>query len=147
MRLSHLLLLLLLPAALRAQMITANPCNLLTASEILSATQDTLKVTALSQFQAPVCTYVTSDSNATISVKIETTRDYEDSYWDVVGDTIKPIPMLGERALVTGNAQPVTKVLRRGHVYSITFINLTLQPERIRTTEKALASFLIVRAP
>jgi hypothetical protein len=143
----RLLLLLLVPTALRAQMITANPCNLLTAAEVLSATQDTLRTTALSQFQAPVCTYVTSDSNATISVKIETTRDYEDTYWDVVGDSIKPIPMRGERALVTGKAQPVTKVLRRGHVYSITLINLTLQPETIRDREKTLASFAIARAP
>lgn len=143
----RLLLFLLVPAALRAQMITANPCTLLTASEVLSATQDTLKVTALSQNQAPVCTYVTSDSNATISVKIETTRDYEDTYWDVLGDSIKPIPMLGERALVTGNAQPVTKVLRRGRVYSITLINPTIQAERIRIAEKALASYVISRAP
>jgi hypothetical protein len=141
------LLLLLVPAALHAQMITENPCHLLTAAEVLSATHDTLRTTALSQFQAPVCTIITSDSNATISVKIETTRDYADAYWDVIGDSITPVPMLGERALVMGNAQPVTKVLRRGHVYSITFINITLPPDQIRTREKALAFFAIARAP
>ena len=106
----------LVPAALHAQMITANPCNLLTPAEVLSATQDSVRTTALSQFQAPVCTIITSDSNATISVKIETTRDYDDGFWDGVGDSTKHIPSLGEKAVVTGNAQPVTKVLRRGHV-------------------------------
>jgi hypothetical protein len=141
------LLFLLVPAALHAQMITANPCNLLTPAEVLSATQDSVRTTALSQFQAPVCTIITSDSNATISVKIETTRDYADTYWDVVGDSTKPVPSLGERAVVTGHAQPVTKVLRRGHVYSITYINLTLQPDQIRIREQALASFAIARAP
>jgi hypothetical protein len=141
------LLFLLVPAALHAQMITANPCNLLTPAEVLSATQDTLKNSALSQFQAPVCTIVTSDSNATISIKIETTRDYEDAYWDVQGDSTKPIPSLGDRALVTGNAQPITKILRRGRVYSITYINLTATPDQIRSREKALAFFAIARAP
>jgi hypothetical protein len=143
----RLLLFLLVPAALRAQMITANPCNLLTAAEVLSVTQDTLRTTGLSQNQAPSCTYVTSDSNATINIKIETTRDYADTYWDVVGDTTKPVPMLGERAIVTGNAQPVTRVLRRGRVYSITYINLTIRPDQIRDREKMLASFAIARAP
>ena len=141
------LLFLLVPAALHAQMITANPCNLLTAAEVLSATQDSVRTTALSQMQAPVCTIITSDSNATISVKIETTRDYADSYWDVVGDSTKTVPMLGERAIVTGNTQPITKVLRRGHVYSFTYINLTATPDQIRTREKTLASFAIARAP
>ena len=128
-------------------MITANPCNLLTAAEVLSATQDTLRTTALSQFQAPVCTYVTSDSNATITIKIETTRDYEDAYWDAYSDSTKPVPSVGERAVVTGNAAPVTKVLRRGHVYSITFTNITLTADAIRDRERTLATFAIARAP
>ncbi|HZS58810.1 MAG TPA: hypothetical protein VFA43_06045 [Gemmatimonadaceae bacterium] len=141
------LLFLLVPAALHAQMITANPCNLLTPAEVLSATQDSVRTTALSQFQNPVCTIITSDSNATISVKIETTRDYEDAYWDVVGDSTKAIPSLGERAVVTGKTQPVTKILRRGRVYSITYINQTVTPDQIRAREKALAFFAIARAP
>ena len=136
----------IVPTALHAQMITANPCNLLTPAEVLSATQDTVKTTALSQFQAPVCTYVTTDSNATITIKIETTRDYADTYWDIVSDSIKPIPSLGDRAVVTGSP-PVTKILRRGRVYSITYTNLTLQPATIRDREKALATFAIARAP
>jgi hypothetical protein len=140
------LFVLLFPAALHAQMITANPCSLLTSAEVLSATHDTLTTTALSQFQAPVCTYVTSDSNATISIKIETTRDYADTYWDAVNDSTKPIPSIGDRALVTGSP-PVTKVLRRGHVYTITYTNLTVQAAVIRDREKALASFAIARAP
>jgi hypothetical protein len=127
-------------------MITANPCTLLTTAEVLSATRDTVTTTALSQFQAPVCTYVTSDSNATVTIKIETTRDYEDSYWDAVSDSIKPIPALGDRAIVTGNP-PVTKVLRRGRVYTVTYTNLMLQPDAIRIREKALAMFAIARAP
>jgi hypothetical protein len=142
----RLLLVLLMPTALRAQMITANPCTLLTTAEVLSATRDTVTTTALSQFQAPVCTYVTSDSNATVTIKIETTRDYEDSYWDAVSDSIKPIPALGDRAIVTGNP-PVTKVLRRGRVYTVTYTNLMLQPDAIRIREKALAMFAIARAP
>jgi len=140
------LFLLVLPAALHAQMITANPCNLLTPAEVLSATRDTVKNAALSQFQAPVCTITTSDSNATIAIKIETTRDYADSYWDAVSDSIKPIPSLGERAVATGSP-PVTKVLRRGRVYTITYANITLPPDAIRDREKALAFFAIARAP
>ena len=140
------LFLLFLPAALHAQMITANPCNLLTPAEVLSATRDTVRNTALSQFLAPVCTITTSDSNATITIKIETTRDYEDAYWDGVGVDTKPIPSLGEHALFTGTP-PVVKVLRRNHVYTITYTDLTLQPDAIRDREKALASFAIARAP
>jgi hypothetical protein len=140
------LFVLLFPAALHAQMITANPCNLLTPAEVLSATHDTVTTTALSQFQAPVCTYATTDSNATVSIKIETTRDYEDTYWDAVNDSTKPIPSLGDRALVTGSP-PVTRVLRRGHVYTITYTNLRLQAPAIRDREKTLAFFAIARAP
>jgi hypothetical protein len=142
----RLVLLLLVPTALRAQMITANPCTLLTPAEVLSATLDTLKTTKLSQYQAPVCTYATTDSNATITIKVETTRDYVDTYWDAVNDSTKQIPLLGDRALVTGNP-PVTKVLRRGRVYSITYTNLTVTPEAMRNREKALATFAINRAP
>lgn len=141
-----LLFLLFVPAALRAQMLTANPCTLLTATEVLSATQDTLKRTTLSQFQAPVCTYATSDSNATISIKIETTGAYDDAYWTQVSDSTAPVLSVGERALVIGKVQPVTRVLRRGHVYTIAYTNLTLSPDQIRTAEKALASFAIARA-
>lgn len=140
------LVLLFVPTALSAQMITANPCTLLTPAEVLAATNDTVKTTALSQFTAPVCTYVTTDSNATISIKIETTRDYADTYWDVVNDSTKAVPTLGERAVVTGNP-PATKVLRRGRVYTITYTNTTLTPSSVRDREKTLAMFAIARAP
>jgi len=140
------LFVLLFPAALHAQMITANPCTLLTPAEVLSVTSDTVTRTALSQFQAPVCTIVTSDTNATITIKVETTRDYLDDYWDAVNDSTKPIPSLGDRAIVTGKP-PVTRVLRRGHVYTITYTNLTMPPDAIRDREKALARFAIARAP
>ena len=141
------LLLLLVPAALRAQMIMANPCTLLTPAEVLSATQDSVTRTALTQNLAPECTYATSDSNAKITIKIETTRDYADKYWDMVGDSILPIPSLGDRALVMGTNPPVTRVLRRDHVYTITYTNITMQPEAIRNREKRLAMFAIARAP
>jgi hypothetical protein len=140
------LLLLLVPAALHAQMITANPCHLLTAEEVLSVTHDTLTRSLLSQFAAPECLIETSDSNTTIKVKVETTRDYEDAFWDVANSVQKPVPMLGERAVVMGDP-PVTKVLRRGHVYSFTVTNVAMPPDAIREREKALASFAIARAP
>ena len=140
------LFLLFVPAALHAQMITANPCTLLTPAEVLSATHDTVTTTALSQFQLPECLITTTDSNATILIKVETTRDYDDGYWDVVSDSTTPIPSLGERAVATGT-RPVTKVLRRGRVYTITYTNITLSPGTIRDREKALAFFAIARAP
>ena len=43
--------------------------------------------------------------------------------------------------------RPVTKVLRRGHVYTITYANILLPPDKIRDREKALAFFAIARAP
>jgi hypothetical protein len=140
------LFLLFVPAALHAQMITANPCTLLTPAEVLSATHDTVANTALSQFQAPECLITTTDTNTTISIKVETTRDYDDGYWDAVSDSVKPIPSLGDRAVVTGT-HPVTRVLRRGRVYTITYANVTLAASAIRDREKALAFFAIARAP
>jgi hypothetical protein len=47
---------------------------------------------------------------------------------------------------VTGT-RPVTKVLRRGRVYSITYANIMVPPDKIRDREKALAFFAIARAP
>jgi hypothetical protein len=38
-------------------------------------------------------------------------------------------------------------VLRRGHVYTITYTNLRLQAPAIRDREKTLAFFAIARAP
>jgi hypothetical protein len=137
---------LLAPVALHAQMITANPCTLLTPGEVLSVTRDTVTKTALSQLQSPECLITTTDSNGTILVKVEGTRDYEDSYWDANGPNTKVVPSLGERAIVTG-IPPVTKVLRRGRVYTITYTNITMTPDAIRDREKALASFAIARAP
>jgi hypothetical protein len=140
------LFLLFVPAALHAQMITANPCLLLTPAEVLSATSDTVTTTALSQFQSPECLITTTDTNATILIKVETTRDYDDGFWDAVSDSTKPVPSLGDRAVVTGT-RPVTKVLRRGRVYSITYANIMVTPDKIRDREKALATFAIARAP
>jgi hypothetical protein len=140
------LALLIVPRMLGAQMIMPNPCQLLTTAEVLSATHDTVTQTSLSQFQAPECAIATTDSNVVIKIKIETTRDYTDLYWDETGVDTKPIPSLGERAIVTGTP-PVTKVLRRNHVYSITYSNINLQPEKIRDVEKQLAFFAVARAP
>jgi len=140
------LILLFVPAALHAQMITANPCLLLTPAEVLSATHDTVTTTALSQFQSPECLITTTDSNATILIKVENTRDYDDGFWDAVSDTTKAVPSLGEKAVVIGS-RPVTKVLRRGHVYTITYTNIMVTPDKIRDREKALAFFAIARAP
>jgi hypothetical protein len=140
------LILLFVPAALHAQMITANPCSLLTPAEVLSATHDTVTNTALSQFQSPECLITTTDSNTTILIKVEPVRDYDDAYWDVVSDSTKPVPSLGDRAVVTGT-HPMLKVLRRGRVYTITYANIALPPDKIRDREKALAFFAIARAP
>ena len=134
------------PAALHAQMITANPCTLLTPAEVIAATSDTVRTTVLSQYTAPVCTVITSDSTARITIKIETTRDYGDDYWDVANDSTKPIPSLGDRANVKG-IPPVTRFLRRGHVYTIIYTNINLTPDAIRDREKALATFAVARAP
>jgi hypothetical protein len=140
------LALIVVPQMLGAQMIMANPCQLLTNAEVLSATHDTVTRSTLSQLQEPECAIATTDSNAVIKIKIETTRDYTDLYWDETGVDTKPIPSLGERAIVTGTP-PITKVLRRNHVYTITYSNITLQPDQIRDVEKALAFFAISRAP
>jgi hypothetical protein len=140
------LFLLLVPAALHAQMITANPCTLITPAEVLSATHDTVTTTALSQFQSPECLITTTDSNATILIKVEPVRDYDDAYWDVISDSTKPVPSLGDRAVVTGT-HPMLKVLRRGRVYTITYANIALPADKIRDREKALAFFAIARAP
>jgi hypothetical protein len=140
------LVLFIAPQVVCAQMITPNPCQLLTANEVLSATHDTVTKTSLSQYQAPVCEITTTNADATIKIKIEPTRDYDDAFWDEIGPDKKVIPSLGERAVVTGTP-PVTKVLRRGHVYTISYENITLQPDAIREREKALAFFAITRAP
>jgi hypothetical protein len=140
------LILLFVPAALHAQMITANPCSLLTPAEVLSATHDTVTNTALSQFQSPECLITTTDSNTTILIRVEPVRDYDDAYWDVVSDSTKPVPSLGDRAVVTGT-HPMLKVLRRGRVYTFTYANIALAPDKIRDREKALAFFAIARAP
>lgn len=140
------LALLIFPRVVSAQMIMPNPCQLLTNAEVLSATRDTVIHTSLSQFQAPECAIATTDSNAVITIKVETTRDYADDFWDATGVDTKPIPSLGERAIVTGTP-PVTKVLRRNHVYTVTYTNITMQPDQIRDTERQLAFFAIARAP
>jgi hypothetical protein len=139
-------LVLLFPTALHAQMIMPNPCQLITNDEVLSATHDTVTKTSLSQFQAPECDIATSNPDATIKIKIETTRDYNDDFWDLTGPDKKAIPSLGERAVLTGTP-PVTKVLRRGHIYTISYYNVSLQPDQIANREKALAFFAIARAP
>ncbi len=142
----------LAPGSAGAQMITANPCSLLTTREVQAATRDTVTVApVLSQFQIPECAIATAPpgggpSNGVVKIRIESTRDYDDLFWAAATTDRQPIPGLGDRAVIMG-IPPVVKVLHRGHVYTISYENATLQPDEIKTRERALAAFAIARAP
>jgi hypothetical protein len=145
------LLFLLVPAALQGQMITPNPCHLLTADEVLAVTHDTVAKMSLQQFQEPECDISTTGGTpdapgAMVKIKIETTRDYSDLWWDEYDTNKTPIPNLGERAVFSGTP-PVAKILHRNHVYTISYDNPALQADAIKEREKALAFFAIARAP
>jgi hypothetical protein len=127
-------------------MIMPNPCHLLTADEVLSATHDSVTKMSLMQDMEPECDISTSNDTTLIKIKIETTRDYTDLWWDQYTVDKQPIPNLGERAVWTGTP-PVAKILHRGHVYSIAYYNPTVQPDAIKQREKALAFFALARAP
>jgi hypothetical protein len=133
-----------------AQMLTANPCQLLTPTEVLAALQDSvIGSPILLQNQNPECTIITATPATRVHLKIEPTRDYDDAYWEAATAAQHPVTNLGDRASVTTERTGVTvlRVLRHGRVYTIIYDNPSMRPDEIAARETRLAGYALGRAP
>ena len=146
------------PGRANGQMVRPNPCTLLTADDAQAVTRtgmaapqlaNDMTTCTIASFQA-VPTVLT-DSAALVTLKVESSRAYDDDYFSTTTSTKRALTGLGDEAVtLTDSMPPLLRVRRRWWVYTIRVsapMTLGSDAQVLLDTERRLADRVLSRAP